>query len=167
MRKIVFGLLFFQFSAALFAQKPTDEINISGLIEKPAKITYAELLQSPTVALGDFKVTNHAGEFRREYKNVKGVALLDFLQKINITAPTPRQLSEYYLVFKASDDYTVVYSWNEIFNTDTGKTLFVVTEADGQSYAESKERILLITTKDYKTGRRHVKGLSSIEIKRL
>lgn len=104
---------------------------------------------------------------KKEYKNVKVVALLYILQKLNITTTSPKLLSEYYFVFRGSDGYAVVYSWNEIFNTDIGNSIFIVTEADNKKLTESTDRILLISTRDFKTGRRHIKGLKSIEIRRI
>lgn len=166
-----FLLLFLTISITVsFAQKAieaTDEINIFGLLDKPTTIPFATIAQQPTTTIESFKVTNHLGEFKKEYKNVKVVALLDILQKLNITTTSPKLLSEYYFVFRGSDGYAVVYSWNEIFNTDIGNSIFIVTEADNKKLSESSDRILLISTKDYKTGRRHIKGLKSIEIKRI
>jgi len=98
---------------------------------------------------------------------VKGVLLLDLLKDISITTASPKLLSEYYLVFKASDGYSVVVSWNELFNTEIGNSFYIVTEANNQKQKDAPEKILLIATKDFKTGRRHIKGLQNIEIKRI
>jgi len=147
--------------------KPTDDIKIIGLIEKPVTITFSDIAKENAVSLENFKVTNHLGEFRKEIKNIKAVPLLPFLEKVVITSSSPKVLSECYLVFRCSDGYSVVYSWNEIFNTEIGKSIFVITESDNKKLSESSDRILVISTLDFKTGRRHLKGLSSIEIKRI
>ncbi len=153
-----------------FSQKTveaTSQFTVMGLVEQPKVISYSDLEKQKIVEIGDFKVTNHLGEFRKEYRNVKGVSLLDLLKDINITATSPKLLSEYYLIFKASDGYSAVVSWNELFNTEIGNSFFLVVEADNKSQKDSSEKILLISTKDFKTGRRHIKGLQSIEIKRI
>lgn len=170
MKNIIIILLLTFFFKAGFSQKTiesTTEFKIMGLVDKPMTISFADLEKEKVVALGDFKVTNHLGEFRKEYKNVKGVSLLTFLKNINITAPSPKVLSEYYFIFKATDGYTVVASWNELFNTEIGDSFYLVVEADNKTQKDSSEKILLIATKDFKTGRRHVKGLQSIEVKRI
>lgn len=161
-----FGVLV---SNIIFAQtvESTNSIKITGLVENPIEITYQKIEKSKIVDLGNFKITNHAGEFRKEYKNIKGVALIDFLKEIKITASSPKVLSEYYFIFRASDGYSVVASWNEIFNTEIGNTFYIVLEADGKSLKDSSEKILMIATKDFKTGRRHIKGLQTIEIKKI
>lgn len=76
-------------------------------------------------------------------------------------------MSEFYLIARASDGYSVVISWNELFNSQSGNSFLLVLEADNKPQGEVPERILLIATKDLMTGRRHVKGLKSIEIKRI
>jgi len=76
-------------------------------------------------------------------------------------------LSEYYFVCIASDNYKVVFSWNEIFNTDTGKSVYIITSQDGKPAAETDTRIALISPKDQMTGRRYVKGLQRIVVERV
>jgi len=147
--------------------KPTEEFTITGLVEKPLTLKLSDIAKEKTVSLESFKVTNHLGEFRKEYKNIKAVPLLPILEGIKITSASPKVLSEYYLIFRCSDSYSVVYSWNEIFNSEIGKSIFVVIEADNKKLSESSDRILVISTMDFKTGRRHLKGLESIEVKRI
>ncbi|MFM7400213.1 MAG: molybdopterin-binding protein, partial [Bacteroidota bacterium] len=71
-----------------------------------------------------------------------------------------------YFVFVASDGYKVVFSWNEIYNTATGNQSFILTELKGSILANLEQRILFISTADEKTGRRYVKGLQRIEVRR-
>lgn len=171
MKELVSGVLFsLLFTCDLFTQRPimpTDTIRIFGMIDSVFAISFEEIARSEKSDLGNFKVTNHRGEFKKEYKDVKGVKMLAILEKIKIRVEKPRELSEYYLIFRASDGYAVVFSWNEIFNTDIGQSLYIVTMADGKSLTESSDRILTIATKDFNTGRRHIKNLYSIEVKRI
>ena len=158
------------FTVAGLAQKPVETTNqfiISGLVDEPKTITFSDLEKEKIVTIAEFKITNHAGEFRKTYKNIKAVRLLDVWKDVTITATNPKFLSEYYVIFKATDGYSVVASWNELFNTEVGNDFYLVVEADGKSQAESAERILLISTKDFKTGRRHVKSLQSIEVRKI
>jgi hypothetical protein len=170
MNKIIIFFLCIVVNQLGFSQKnieSTTQFTIMGLVEKPITVAYADLEKEKIVEIGDFKITNHLGEYKKEYKKVKGVLLLDLLKNLNITATSPKLLSEYYFVLKASDGYSAVISWNELFNTEIGNTFFIVVEADGKSQKEATERMLFISTKDFKTGRRHIKGLQSIEVKRI
>ncbi|REG88590.1 hypothetical protein [Algoriphagus antarcticus] len=76
---------------------------------------------------------------------------------------SPNLLSELYFVLQASDGYKVVYSWNEIYNTSTGDNIYLVTQKEGNAISEMDNRILMICTSEFKTGRRNVKGLNKIQ----
>ena len=99
-------------------------------------------------------------------KNLKGILLKEILASVAIAQDQPKLLSEYYFVLVASDGYKVVFSWNEIFNTQTGEYVFIVTEKDGKSGEAVPDRIALLSPGDDATGRRFVKGLTKIIVKR-
>jgi hypothetical protein len=79
----------------------------------------------------------------------------------------PKFLNEFFFVFIASDGYRVIFSWNEIYNTETGNNFFIVTEMEGKKLKYLGQRILFISTGDLKTGRRYIKGLEKIEVRQL
>lgn len=147
-------------------EKPTSSIAISGEVKAPRTVTIEDLKKMKSVPIGDVVITNHLGEKRSEAKGLKGVLLKDVLGMVEINSESPRVLSEYYFVCTANDDYRVVYSWNELFNTAVGETAFIVTEKEGKSIDVLPDAILMVSTKDLRTGRRHVKALSTIEVKR-
>jgi hypothetical protein len=166
--RTVINLIFFV-PMVLLAQKKvetTSSITITGAVEKAVTITMAEIQKLKTVALGDVVITNHLGEKRSEAKGLKGVLLIDVLQTITIQSESPKTLSEFYFACKANDGYTVVFSWNELFNSAVGQSVYIITEKNGQSMAAMDDSILLLSPKDFKTGRRHVKALTTIEVKR-
>ena len=148
------------------AQKPvaTSAVEVKGEIKSAFTFSIEDLKKLKEHTIGDLTITNHLGEKKSEAKALKGVLLKEVLQTVEITAPSPRQLSEYFLVCKASDGYAVVYSWNELFNSPSGEAIFVVTQKEGKPAAEMTESILLVAPKDYKTGRRYLKSLASITI---
>ncbi len=155
---------------AAFCQKelmPTQSFTISGEVKSPAVVKNTDLKKWRVQNIGDVVITNHLGEKKSDEKGLKGVLLKDVLQTVEINAENPRVLSEYYFVCKANDGYTVVYSWNELFNSPTGNTVYVVTEREGKTLTEMNDAILMISTGDFKTGRRHLKALATIEIKRV
>lgn len=169
MKKI--WILTFLLSAALAkAQetvKTTSSFQIIGKVQNTLTVQVADLQQYPIQKIGNVKITSHNGEPRGEFKKLKGVLLKGVLEKAGIQAENPKILSEYYIVCEAADGYKNVYSWNELFNTEVGNQVFIVTEENGQSFANSDKNIMLISPKDFRTGRRNLKGLSKIEIKRI
>ena len=146
--------------------KPTQSFVITGEVKSPAVVQAVDLKKWRIQNIGDVVITNHLGERKSEAKALKGVLLKEVLESVEINAESPRVLSEYYFVCKGNDGYTVVYSWNELFNTPTGNTVYLVTEREGKPLTEMSDSILMISPGDFKTGRRHVKALASIEVRR-
>ncbi len=147
-------------------QKPTNAFTISGDVKASKTVTIEELKKMKAISIGDVVITNHLGEKRSEAKGMKGVLLKDVLGLVEINAESPRVLSEYYFTCTANDDYRVVYSWNELFNTAVGETAFIVTEREGLSIDTLPDAILMVSSKDLRTGRRHVKALQTIVVNR-
>jgi len=168
MKKLITFLIFSVTSVA-FAQKeikPTSEFTISGEVKGIVKITFDDLKKYKSQSIADVVITNHLGEKKSEAKGLKGVLLKLVLEKAVISSEGPKVLSEYYFVLKANDGYKVVFSWNELFNTAVGEAAYIITEKEGKSLDKMNDSILLLSPNDFKTGRRHLKALASIEVKR-
>ena len=170
MRSILFLVLAFTvFSAS--AQKEniptTENFSIEGKVRKSLSLSLADLSSYKSYSIDSIVITNHLGERKSSLKKVKAVLLKDILDKVEIDAETPKVLSEYYLVCIASDNYKVVFSWNEIFNSDTGKSVYIITAQDGKPATGLDNRIALVSPKDQMTGRRYVKGLQKIVVERV
>ena len=170
MRSILFLVLAFTFFSAS-AQKEniptTENFSIEGKVKKSLSLSLADLSSYKSYSIDSIVITNHLGERKSSLKKVKAVLLKDILDKVEIDAETPKVLSEYYLVCIASDNYKVVFSWNEIFNSDTGKSVYIITAQDGKPATGLDNRIALVSPKDQMTGRRYVKGLQKIIVERV
>ena len=170
MRLILFLVLAaFVFSAS--AQKEniptTENFSIEGKVKKGLTVSLADLSSYKSYSVDSIVITNYLGERRSSLKKVKGVLLKDILDKVEIDAENHKVLSEYYFVCIASDNYKVVFSWNEIFNSDVGKSVYIITGQDGSWAYVLDNRIALVSSKDHMTGRRYVKGLQKIVIERI
>ncbi|MEQ1587998.1 MAG: hypothetical protein ABL895_19100 [Cyclobacteriaceae bacterium] len=167
--KTFFTIVSLMISLSGFGQKETETTTsfiISGDVKTQVTVSLTEFSKYNEAPMGDITITNHLGEKKSEQKLLKGILLKDILKTVEINNENPRVLSEYYFVCKSSDGYKVVYSWNEIFNSSTGESVYLVTSKNGQGAKEMKETILMISPKDYMTGRRYLKSLSSVEVKR-
>ena len=157
-------------SLAVWAQKPTltsDSFRVIGLLKKEMTFSLADLEKFSFNSIADVTITNHMGEPRGTATKLTGILVKDILKDLELQEQSPKLFSEFYLVFVAADNYKVVYSWNEIFNSPTGDNLYLITSRDGKSLKEMEERILILTPTDFKTGRRHIKGLSKIIVERV
>ena len=161
--------IFLLTSIALWAQKnvqATNEFIVTGRVKKEIKFTLADIEKHSSKDIAEVVITNHLGESRGVAKQLKGVLVKDLLKDLELNEESPKQFSEFYLAFVAVDNYKVVYSWNEIFNSPTGDNLFLITSRDGKRIEDMEDRILILTPTDFKTGRRHIKGLSKIVVGR-
>lgn len=161
MKYLFIALLFTAFAAQAQESK---QFVIEGKVKTNLTVAMADLKQYKTISLDSITVFNHLMQRKSSIKNVKGVLLKDILAKVEIDTDSPKKLSEFYLVFTATDNYKVVYSWNEIFNSPTGNQLLVLTSYDTDPAKTEKGNIAVITASDFATGRRFVKGLSKINI---
>ena len=87
---------------------PRNQLNqrinlLLGMMDKPKIVSYSDLEKEKVIEIRDFKITNHLREFKKEYKNVKGISLLAFMKDINITVSSPKLLREYHFILKAFD----------------------------------------------------------------
>jgi hypothetical protein len=170
MKSAAFVFLSLLVSSLAWGQRaitPTNEFTISGKVKTELKFSLADLSAMPSVLIGDVEITNHKGEPKGTAKNMKGILLKDLFSKTEFPVEKPKELSAFYITCIASDGYKIVYSWNELFNTETGNHVFIVMEKDGEKAADLEDRILMISTSDFKSGRRYLKGLQKIVVQRV
>jgi len=103
---------------------------------------------------------------KKTIKQIKGVMLKDILDKAGIDVSL-KLLSEVYITCIASDNYKVVFSWNEVYNSAIGEKVMILTEANGKKGNQIPDRIVLLSVADRATGRRYVEGLQKIVIQQV
>lgn len=164
MRYITLVILFICISANA---QVTSTLTVEGAITNPYVIKFDELKNLKSISLDSLVILNHKMERKSSLKKIKGVLLRDVLAKAEFSVNSPKILSEFYIVCIADDGYKVVYSWNELFNSETGNQTLVLTEVNGVSVLNHKEGIILVTPTDKATGRRYVKNFSKIRIEKV
>lgn len=142
---------------------PTNEMVVEGKVKSKKVVRIEDLKKMRSVVLENIN-TSCSPRTPETSINVRAVPLRDILDSLDFDAPGKGALNAFYFKFVASDGYTVVYSYNEIFNTDTGLHMYLVTEIDGKDIANLEKRMLLLTTSDLRSGRRNIKGLSRIVV---
>jgi hypothetical protein len=168
MKKIFLLIAVFVFNNAFCQRKidATDTLTISGKIKNNIVFTLSQLDTFAVKKIDDMFITNHHGEIKGAIKNLKGIPLKNILEKVEIIIDKPKELNEFYFLFISSDGYKVVFSWNEIFNTEIGDNVFLITEKDGEKLTTMSDRIIIVSTDDYNSGRRYIKGLNKIIVQR-
>ena len=167
----IFFLFFLSVSFIVSAQKEniptTENFTIEGRVKKIMTVSLADLSSYKSYSIDSIVITNHLHEIKNTLKDIKAVLLKDILSKVEINSENAKVLSEYYFVCIASDNYKAVFSWNEIFNNDLGRSVYILNGNDGKPATALDNRIALISQHDLTTGRRYVKGLQKIIIERV
>ncbi|WP_394674779.1 molybdopterin-binding protein [uncultured Chryseobacterium sp.] len=158
----IFTVIMLLFASLANAQH-TETIQVTGAIKEPLTITEKSFSGLPVHSMDSLVILNHAMEYKSTLRKLKGVLLKDILAKAQFKTASPKELSTFYLICKAKDGYQVVYSWNELFNGETGDKAMIITQSEGSP----KEGFALVTPTDRATGRRYVKNLSEIIIQQI
>jgi len=166
MKKNILILFFLVTAQILFAQDETPgstEFKVTGKVKSEKSFSQEDWRLLREVEL---KNVNISCSPKKEdiAKVVKGVLVKDLLDSVKFDYENRKELNEYYFLFEATDGYRVVFSFNEIYNTSTGKNLYIVTEINGKKITESASGVLLLVTTDLKPGSRNVKWLERIVV---
>ena len=160
--RIIFLILI---SSQIFGQistsSPTSSFTVKGKVKKEKSITLEDLKKYPNQILNNVN-TSCSPKNEERSNNVKVVLLKSVLDSVEYDYQKSRNLNQFYFLFVAEDGYKIVFSFNEIYNTEIGNNLFIVTEKDGNMVGDMNNRILLLSTKDLKGGSRNMKWLSKI-----
>jgi molybdopterin converting factor small subunit len=140
MKQLLFIFLFA--TTVLYGQDTKLSVKVEGRVKNPKTFSFDEIKAMPMFYVDSVQVYNHEMVPRSMVRNIKGVLLKELLKSIEFDAATPRELSEYYIVCVAKDNYKAVFSWNEIFNNPTGDKAMVATERDGVSSAAHKDGLI-------------------------
>lgn len=142
-------------------------LKLSGEVQQPLSLSVADLQKMSSHQIAPVSITSHKGDFKKERASMQGVLLKDVLAKAEIKAENPKVLSEFYLVARAADGYQVVFSWNELFNTHVGESVYVVYAQGDEALTEYDGPLMLISPEDIQTGRRNVRKLAEISVRRI
>jgi len=150
-----------------YEPQPTNSFSITGKVTREFTVTLNDLKSIGGKPIGNILITNHRGEVKEEIKQVSGVPLKPLLIKAGIFTSKPHELNAFYIVCISADTHQVVFSWNELFNTEVGNNVYLITEKKGVKLKEMPERILLLSKSNSISGRRYLKNLKEIRVERV
>lgn len=150
-----------------FAHLVTEVITVTGVVKHPLVLRVDDLKKFPAKSVKGVQMICLDGASKGRLPMVRGALLRDILAKAELDAPGHNDVKRMIVVATASDGYKVVYSWSEIFNSPQSDGMIVYYEKNGQSIGNDEGRIAMLSTKDVRTGPRHVKWLKSLEVKRI
>lgn len=145
----------------------TESIIVSGAVEHKLTLRVEDLRQFPPQQVGEVPVVCQSGTDMGKLENLKGVLLRDILEKAAVVSHDHNDVKKMAIIAIASDGYKVVFSWSEVFNSPIGEGVLVFYERDGLPLTDDEGRIAMVSTKDIRTGPRHVKWLKDIEVRKI
>ncbi len=143
----------------------TNEFRVFGLVKKERIYTEKDLLQMKQESIGTVYIKNHKGDIVINAKNMKGVLLKTILDSTVILSTNYKNYNQFFIILTAVDGYKNSYSWNELYNTEIGNHVYLITEKNGKSLNQIPEKLLVLSANDINGGGRYLKNLSTIEIK--
>lgn len=142
------------------AAAPEISLGVGGEVERPLKLTAADLSKLPRRSVRakdhDGKESEFEGSPLVEVLKLAGVKFGDGLRGKNLAL---------YLVVEASDGYRAVYALPELDPAYTDKVVMLVDKRDGKDL-DSKEGPLRIVAPDEKMHARWVRQVTNLVIKR-
>ena len=145
----------------------TEKVAVGGAVENRLDLSVSDLRAFPPQQVGTLPVVCQSGATTSTIDSLKGVLLRDVLEKAGVVSREHNDVKKMAIFATASDGYTVVFSWSEIFNSPVGDSVIVFFEKNGRPLDEDEGRIALISAKDLRTGPRHVKWLAGIEVRKI
>ncbi len=145
----------------------TTQLAVAGAVENRLLLTVDDLKALPSREMGSLPIVCQSGATTSTIQSLKGVLLRDVLEKAVLVLKDHNDAKKMAVIATASDGYKVVFSWSEIFNSPLAEGILVFYERDGRPLDEAEGRIALISAKDTRTGPRHVKWLSGVEVRKI
>ncbi|MFZ5990375.1 MAG: molybdopterin-dependent oxidoreductase [Deinococcota bacterium] len=147
------------FSALAAAQR--SEVELAGLLERPAKLSLADLqrLAAETVTVSFLSVQG------LEQHAYKGVQLAALLQQAGLKLENRKndKLRKFVLA-TAKDGYTVIFSWAELDPEFGAQPVLLAWEEDGKPLEGERGPFRLVVPGD-KRGGRYVSGVIRLEVR--
>ncbi len=145
----------------------TTSIAVSGAVLHKLTLSVDDLKKFPPQQIGETPVVCQSGATISKMDSAKGILLRDILGKAGIVTHAPNDVKKMVIIATASDGYKVVFSWTEVFNSPIGDGVIVFYERNGMPLTDDEGRIAMISTKDIRTGPRHVNWLTEIEVRKI
>lgn len=143
-----------------------DTVHLTGLVDRPLLIHPGNVATFPVQGVDlATDVTCADGEVKRTIRQARGILLRDLLDSAGVQLEHKKARGEYLVYVAASDDYNVIFSWNELRYGPAGEHTWLLFEEDGKPLLENG-RFIIFCTSDVVTGPRHVKWVEEISVRR-
>jgi DMSO/TMAO reductase YedYZ molybdopterin-dependent catalytic subunit len=171
------SLLFAALPGAGVAQVTApSQLTVKGSVEREVVLSMADLRALPVQRIEDVRSVREAGASgaasnaasgSESVRRYTGCLLRDVLDRAKPVEKKRMDFRKSVIIVTAADGYRTVFSWAELYLSPIGDGALVVYERDGQPLAADEGPLAVVSLKDTRPGPRHVKWLSSIELRLL
>lgn len=146
------------------ARYVSKTLTVTGKVSKALTLTLANFSAFKQYTSENIPIISYSGERKEPIRTCKGVLLRDVLDKAGLVFEEKRDFNRLVIVATATDGFRTLWTWHEIYNSEAGNSIFIITERDGKPLSIKEGDFMLLSAKDLKTGPRHVRWLRSIEV---
>lgn len=139
-------------------------LRVTGRVLKPVSFGMEDLRAMEIDDMEDLFVVCGSGDPKGRIGSCRGVLLENVIRRADVLKEDHNDTKKMFIVASAKDGYKVVFSWQEIFNTEVGGGVMILLEKEGRPIDEKRERFDLISAHDFFMGSRYVKDLNNIEV---
>lgn len=162
MKKLLLILFFITSSFSKEVSYETNELKIEGLVEKKLVLNIDKLKEINDLRTGFKTITLTKNDTIYE-----GVLLKEIIDQAKIDVKSRKDLNKVYIMAIASDNYKVLFSLNELFNSKIGDKVLIFFKKNEKLLDENEGKLALISVEDENENPRHIKWLEKIIINKI
>lgn len=162
MKKLLLILLFLTSLFSKDVSYETNELKIEGLVEKKLVLNMDKLQEINDLRIGSKTIT-----LTKNDTTYEGVLLKEIIDQAKINIKSRKDLNKVYIMAIASDNYKVLFSWNELFNSKIGDNVLIFLKKNGKLLDKNEGKLALISVEDINENPRHIKWLEKIIVNKI
>lgn len=162
MKKLLLILLFLTSLFSKDVSYETNELKIEGLVEKKLVLNMDKLQEINDLRTGSKNIT-----LTKNDTTYEGVLLKEIIDQTKINIKSRKDLNKVYIMAIASDNYKVLFSWNELFNSKIGDNVLIFLKKNGKLLDKNEGKLALISVEDINENPRHIKWLEKIIVNKI
>lgn len=162
MKKLLLILLFLTSLFSKDVSYETNELKIEGLVEKKLVLNMDKLQEINDLRTGSKIIT-----LTKNDTTYEGVLLKEIIDQAKINIKSRKDLNKVYIMAIASDNYKVLFSWNELFNSKIGDNVLIFLKKNGKLLDKNEGKLALISVEDINENPRHIKWLEKIIVNKI
>jgi len=139
-------------------------LSLTGKLVEAKTFSVEQLRQLPQTEIAESREVER-DRSRQPHRIVyRGVLLRDLTEASGFKENQRHDFRRTLFVAKASDGYLGVFSWGELFNSEEGKQVLIIIDADGKPLPASEGPIALRSLSDLRPGPRHIRWLQEVSV---